>query len=141
MREMNKKKEMHVWAVVFSALILLTQHRLQSQVAAEGFIRAKGLNFVLNRNKFLANGFNAYWLMMLGSDPSQKSKVTSAFREASGHGLSVGRTWAFSDGGSNPLQYSPGSYNENMFKVYASQIYDNKKNSYFVDLVMFLWFL
>ncbi|PWA86089.1 Glycoside hydrolase, catalytic domain-containing protein [Artemisia annua] len=37
-------------------------------------------------------------------------------RGASSHGLSVARTWAFSDGGDTPLQYSPGSYNEKMFK-------------------------
>nr|GEY60612.1 mannan endo-1,4-beta-mannosidase 7 [Tanacetum cinerariifolium] len=71
---------------------------------------------MLNGSPYYANGFNAYWLMLLASDPSQRHKVSSAFQEASSHGLSVARTWAFSDGGDTPLQYSPGSYNEQMFK-------------------------
>lgn len=71
-----------------------------------------------NGYPFYANGFNAYWLMYIASDPSQRSKVTAAFREASSHGLTVARTWAFSDGGYRPLQYAPGSYNEDMFKVF-----------------------
>ena len=31
--------------------------------------------------------------------------------------MNVARTWAFSDGGYRSLQYKPGSYNEDMFKV------------------------
>ncbi|CAL9754778.1 unnamed protein product [Musa acuminata subsp. burmannicoides] len=84
--------------------------------AGGGFIKTRGLNFVLDGNPFFANGFNAYWLMTLASDPSQRSKVSSAFGDASSHGLFVARTWAFSDGGSNALQYSPGSYNEQTFR-------------------------
>ena len=85
--------------------------------AGGGFIKTRGLNFVLDGNPFFANGFNAYWLMTLASDPSQRSKVSSAFGDASSHGLFVARTWAFSDGGNNALQYSPGSYNEQTFRV------------------------
>nr|GEX67118.1 mannan endo-1,4-beta-mannosidase 7 [Tanacetum cinerariifolium] len=81
-----------------------------------GFITTRGVHFMLNGSPYYANGFNAYWLMLLASDPSQRHKVSSAFQEASSHGLSVARTWAFSDGGVTPLQYSPGSYNEQMFK-------------------------
>lgn len=55
--------------------------------------------------------------MYVASDPSQRSKVSTAFHEAASHGLTVARTWAFSDGGYRPLQRSPGSYNEQMFKV------------------------
>ncbi|PWA63229.1 glycosyl hydrolase superfamily protein [Artemisia annua] len=81
-----------------------------------GFITTRGVHFMLNGSPYYANGFNAYWLMLLASDPSQRHKVSSAFQEASSRGLSVARTWAFSDGGATPLQYSPGSYNEQMFK-------------------------
>ncbi|KAF5464058.1 hypothetical protein F2P56_014169 [Juglans regia] len=84
--------------------------------AGDGFIRTRGIHFLLNGNPYYANGFNAYWLMYVASDPSQRPKVSAAFREASSHGLTVARTWAFSDGGYRPLQYSPGSYNEQMFK-------------------------
>jgi mannan endo-1,4-beta-mannosidase len=81
-------------------------------------VRVQGTRFVLNGNPFFANGFNAYWLMSLGADPAQRGKVTSALSQAAGAGLTVARTWAFSDGGSNALQYSPGRYNENTFQVF-----------------------
>ncbi|CAN6446632.1 unnamed protein product [Victoria cruziana] len=55
--------------------------------------------------------------MYVASDPSQRGKVTSAFQQASSHGLTVARTWAFSDGGYGALQYSPGVYNEQMFRA------------------------
>ncbi|XP_020705271.2 mannan endo-1,4-beta-mannosidase 1 [Dendrobium catenatum] len=84
--------------------------------AAESFIRTNGVHFMLNGNPLFVNGFNAYWLMNMASDPSQRDKVSTAFKEASINGLTVARTWAFNDGGSNALQYSPGSYNEQMFK-------------------------
>lgn len=86
-------------------------------VAGDGFVRTGRTRFLLNGSPYYANGFNAYWLMYVASDPSQRSKVTAVFREASSHGLTVARTWAFSDGGYRPLQYSPGNYNEQMFQV------------------------
>ncbi|KAL5557332.1 hypothetical protein UlMin_039568 [Ulmus minor] len=104
-------------SLVLLLLILIHQKSFHTFVeASDGFIRTLGPHFVLNGSPYYANGFNAYWLMYMASDPSQKSKVSNAFREASSHGLTVARTWAFSDGGYSPLQYSPGSYNEQMFK-------------------------
>ncbi|KAJ0239013.1 Mannan endo-1,4-beta-mannosidase 7 [Hirschfeldia incana] len=82
----------------------------------DGFVRTEGVQFSLNGYPYYANGFNAYWLMYVASDPSQRPKISAAFQEASRHGLTVARTWAFSDGGYRPLQYSPGSYNEDMFQ-------------------------
>ncbi|KAJ6398411.1 hypothetical protein OIU77_019252 [Salix suchowensis] len=102
------------------ALLLVTlihQGCFHFQVeAGDGFIRTRGVHFLLNGSPYYANGFNAYWLMYTASDPSQRPKVSAAFREAASHGLTVARTWAFSDGGYRPLQYSPGYYNEQMFK-------------------------
>ncbi|KAL2348550.1 hypothetical protein Fmac_002550 [Flemingia macrophylla] len=83
--------------------------------AGDGFVRTRGVHFMLNGYPFYANGFNAYWLMYTASDPSQRFKVSNAFQEAATHGLTVARTWAFSDAGYRPLQYSPGFYNEQMF--------------------------
>jgi hypothetical protein len=80
-------------------------------------VRAQGTRFMLNGSPYYANGFNAYWLMTMAADPAQRGKVTFALSQAAGRGLTVARTWAFSDGGSNALQYSPGKYNENTFKV------------------------
>ncbi|XP_022132099.1 mannan endo-1,4-beta-mannosidase 7-like [Momordica charantia] len=98
-------------------LVVLLLIVLRSEAEAEdGFVRTRGQQLILNGSPFYANGFNAYWLMYFASDPSQRTKVSSAFQEALNHGLSIGRTWAFSDGGYNPLQYSPGQYNEQMFQ-------------------------
>ncbi|MED6111947.1 Mannan endo-1,4-beta-mannosidase 7 [Stylosanthes scabra] len=83
----------------------------------DGFVKARGIQLVLNGKSYYANGFNAYWLMYEASEPSsQRNKVSSAFQDASSLGLNIARTWAFSDGGYKPLQYSPGSYNEDMFQ-------------------------
>lgn len=104
-------------SLVFLVLLLVQLQNLVRVGAQGGFIRTRGHHFVLNGSPYFANGFNAYWLMYVASDPSQRGKVSAAFQEASRHGLTVARTWAFSDGGYRPLQYSPGSYNEQMFKV------------------------
>lgn len=106
------------FALTFLVAILVHQECFHLSVeAGDGFVRTRGIHFLLNGNPYYANGFNAYWLMYTASDPSQRFKVSSAFHEAASHGLTVARTWAFSDGGYSPLQYSPGFYNEQMFKV------------------------
>eukprot|EP00268_Persea_americana_P041413 TRINITY_DN4123_c0_g1_i1.p1 TRINITY_DN4123_c0_g1~~TRINITY_DN4123_c0_g1_i1.p1 ORF type:complete len:474 (-),score=89.34 TRINITY_DN4123_c0_g1_i1:453-1751(-) len=102
--------------LVLLVILVVQQQSLVHVGAQGGFIRTRGQHFVLNGSPYFANGFNAYWLMYVASDPSQRGKVSAAFQEASRHGLTVARTWAFSDGGYRPLQYSPGSYNEQMFK-------------------------
>ncbi|CAK9176387.1 unnamed protein product [Ilex paraguariensis] len=103
--------------LLFLVLFLIQEQGLLFQVSAgDGFIRTRGVHFMLNGSPFYAHGFNAYWLMFVASDTSQRNKVSSAFQEAVNHGLAVARTWAFSDGGYSPLQYSPGSYNEQMFQ-------------------------
>ncbi|KAL5068964.1 hypothetical protein RYX36_019851 [Vicia faba] len=80
------------------------------------FVQRKGTHFVLNGKPHYVNGFNAYWLMIMASDPSTKSKVTSAFEQASKHGLNLGRSFAFNEGDYKPLQISPGFYDQNVFK-------------------------
>lgn len=106
---------MKKWGVLFLFIFLIHE---QNRVGAEDeFIRREGVNFMLNGSPFYANGFNAYWLMYIASDPSQRNKISSAFLEAVNHGLTIARTWAFKDAGDSPLQYSPGSYNEQMFQV------------------------
>ncbi|XP_031478193.1 mannan endo-1,4-beta-mannosidase 7-like [Nymphaea colorata] len=102
--------------LIFLLLLLLVQKNGVPAEAQKDFVRIRGLHFVINGYPFYANGFNAYWLMYVASDPSQRGKVTSAFQQASSHGLTVARTWAFSDGGYGALQYSPGVYNEQMFR-------------------------
>ncbi|KAL9327802.1 hypothetical protein ACSQ67_002805 [Phaseolus vulgaris] len=104
------------FVLVFLLAILAPQECFHATVEArDGFVRTRGIHFMLNGYPYYANGFNAYWLMYTASDPSQRFKVSNAFREAASHGLTVARTWAFSDGGYRPLQYSPGFYNDQMF--------------------------
>lgn len=107
----------HLALALFLAILIHQQGFPIHVEAGDGFIRTRGVHFLLNGSPYYANGFNGYWLMYVASDPSQRYKVSSVFREATSHGLTVARTWAFSDGGYRPLQYSPGSYNEQMFKV------------------------
>ncbi|KAG0492769.1 hypothetical protein HPP92_006167 [Vanilla planifolia] len=111
-------KSVSIWGV-FLILLLGRPHQAQ---AWKGFVRTQGIHFMLNGYPFFSNGFNAYWLMSIASDPSRRSKVSEAFGEAARNGLTVARTWAFSDGGSNALQYSPGVYNEQMFKVEKTHV-------------------
>jgi mannan endo-1,4-beta-mannosidase len=104
----------------FLVSLVIVQHgncQRQRVNVGTGFVQRNGTHFILNGKQHYVNGFNAYWLMMLASDPSTKFKVTSTFQQASQHGLNVGRTWAYNDGGDNALQISPGSYDENVFRV------------------------
>ncbi|XP_020228538.1 mannan endo-1,4-beta-mannosidase 4 [Cajanus cajan] len=80
------------------------------------FVQRNATHFILNGKPYYLNGFNAYWLMYMASDPSTSSKVTSIYQQASQHGLNVARTMAFNDGTYRALQISPGSYDETVFK-------------------------
>lgn len=105
----------HMFFLFFIVLYVIS---LLNVEADDEFVKTRGVQLMLNGSPYYANGYNAYWLMYFASDPSQRNKVSSTFQEASYHGLNIARTWAFSDGGYKPLQYSPGSYNEEMFQVY-----------------------
>ncbi|XP_077240756.1 mannan endo-1,4-beta-mannosidase 1-like [Tasmannia lanceolata] len=124
-----------IYSFVFVVFLVL-QNQGQNQVRAEGsgFAKTLGTHFVMNGRPFYLNGFNAYWLMYTASDPSDRGKVTSAFQQASGNGMTVARTWAFSDGGYRPLQTKPGSYNEDMFKGLDFIISEAKKYGVYLIL-------
>ncbi|XP_017969627.1 PREDICTED: mannan endo-1,4-beta-mannosidase 4 isoform X2 [Theobroma cacao] len=100
------------------------------------FVQTRGTNFVMNGKPFYLNGFNAYWMMMFASDPSTRIKVTDTFREASKYGMNVARVWAFNDGDYKPLQNSPGSYNEDVFKGLDFVVAEAKK--YGIHLILSL---
>ncbi|KAK9205204.1 hypothetical protein WN943_015471 [Citrus x changshan-huyou] len=101
-----------LWAIA----LLLHLASAQTLPAQAGFVQTRGTQFVLNGSPFLFNGFNSYWMMNVASQPSQRYKVSDVFRQAAAAGLSVCRTWAFSDGGYGALQKSPGVYNEPVFQ-------------------------
>uniref|UniRef100_A0A0E0P3F2 mannan endo-1,4-beta-mannosidase n=1 Tax=Oryza rufipogon TaxID=4529 RepID=A0A0E0P3F2_ORYRU len=82
-----------------------------------GMVGVDGTQFVVEGGRTIYfSGFNAYWLMMMASDPARRAAVVAAFTQASARGLNLARTWAFSDGGDQPLQSSPGVYDEAMFQ-------------------------
>ena len=97
-------------------LILVCEARVPTNRGL-GFVRTMGTHFVVNGSPFYFNGFNSYWMMHVAAEPSERNKVSEVFREAAAAGLSVCRTWAFSDGGDRALQISPGVYDERVFQV------------------------
>ncbi|MFS7983716.1 putative mannan endo-1,4-beta-mannosidase [Helianthus anomalus] len=117
-----KSTHLNKWGAIFLAISLyisflgcVCEARIYTGKGA--FVRTKGSNFVVNGSPFLFNGFNAYWMMNVAADPSQRYKVSQVLQDAANAGLSVCRTWAFADGGGyNALQISPGVYNELVFQ-------------------------
>lgn len=86
------------------------------------FVKIQGTQFTLDGYPFLFNGFNSYWLMHMAAGPEQdRNKVANVLSEAAANGLTVCRTWAFSDGGDRALQSSPGVYDEHVFQVFTYQ--------------------
>ncbi|KAL2539016.1 Mannan endo-beta-1 [Forsythia ovata] len=101
---------------VFGVLLFLVLACEARVPRNEAFVRTRGAHFFLHGSPFLFNGFNSYWMMHVSADPGERYKVSEVFREASAAGLTVCRTWAFSDGGDNALQISPGHYDELVFQ-------------------------
>ncbi|KAJ4965786.1 hypothetical protein NE237_017635 [Protea cynaroides] len=102
---------------ISGSLILLTLVSETRASSPGGFIGTRNTQFVLNDSVFFFNGFNSYWMMHIAADPIQRYKVSNVFRDAAGAGLTVCRTWAFSDGGYLALQISPGTYDERVFQA------------------------
>ncbi|CAI0374435.1 unnamed protein product [Linum tenue] len=66
---------------------------------------------------FYVNGWNSYWLLQESIWRSSRSRVSRVFKSGAELGLTVCRTWAFSDGdGPNTLQISPGVFNQRVFR-------------------------
>ncbi|KAF9688001.1 hypothetical protein SADUNF_Sadunf02G0151700 [Salix dunnii] len=107
----------------------------QSYPSRSVFAKTNGTHFVMNNRPLYLNGFNAFWMMYMSSDPCTRSKVTSAFQQASKHGMNIARTWAFSDGGNDkPLQISPGIYNEDMFEGLDFVVAEARKHGIYLIL-------
>ncbi|KAG9458403.1 hypothetical protein H6P81_002911 [Aristolochia fimbriata] len=120
---------------VFSLLFLLTEATNVAPVHG-GFVRTRGTQFMLKGSPFLFNGFNSYWMMHVAADPSERPKVSTVFRDAAAAGLTVCRTWAFSDGGYHALQISPGVYDERVFQ--ALDFVVSEANKYGIRLILSL---
>ncbi|XP_078445204.1 putative mannan endo-1,4-beta-mannosidase 9 [Wolffia australiana] len=125
------KQYLRTLAFIFLAI---SQSAVTNGDASRSFAKTNGTQFVINGQHFYANGFNAYWFMQMASDIADRTKVSSAFLQASLHGMNLARTWAFSDGGSRPLQISPGVYNEAMFKGLDFTVAEAKKHGVYLIL-------
>nr|CAB3448018.1 unnamed protein product [Digitaria exilis] len=105
-------------AALAAAAFVQTGHVVAGEAGrSSAFARANGTRFTLAGRPFYSNGFNAYWLMYMASDPAaDRSKATAELEEAARLGATLVRTWAFADGGYRALQVSPGVYNEDVFR-------------------------
>lgn len=102
-------------------LAIATSLRGSPRAGRSNFVKTIGHQFVLNGRPLYVNGANVYWLMTYGSDSSTRWIVDDIFQQAAGAGITVIRTWAFSDGVQyKPLQIIPGVYDEQVFRVKAS---------------------
>ncbi|XXG60621.1 hypothetical protein AAC387_Pa04g2480 [Persea americana] len=110
---------------LFASLCNARNLHLHSQM--KNFVTIQDNLFSINGRAFLFNGFNSYWMMVVGADPSQRYKISTVFGEAAAVGLTVCRTWAFNDGGDHALQISPGVYDEQVFQSLDFVIYQARK--------------
>ncbi|GAB4826511.1 hypothetical protein Ancab_033407 [Ancistrocladus abbreviatus] len=104
-----------------------------------GFVGTNSTRFVLingdsqpgqgEQSTLYINGWNSYWLMEESVWGPSRSRVSMMLKRGAQMGLTVCRTWAFSDGpGSNSLQISPGVFNERVFKGLDYVIVEARKN-------------
>ncbi|XP_010943133.3 putative mannan endo-1,4-beta-mannosidase 9 [Elaeis guineensis] len=118
------------------ALLVLLALQNGSAYGGMGFIKPSGIHFIIDSQPFYSNGFNAYWLMYMASDPNDRTKVSPTLQKAASLGLKVIRTWAFNDGGYRALQESPGQYNEATFQGLDYVISEAKKNGVYLILTL-----
>ncbi|XP_042494318.1 mannan endo-1,4-beta-mannosidase 1-like [Macadamia integrifolia] len=121
---------------ICGSLMILLAFVCEATVPSGGFIGTQNTQFVLNGSPFFFNGFNSYWMMSVAADPNERYKVSNVFRDATAAGLTVCRTWAFSDGGYRPLQISPGNYDEKVFQALDFVISEAQK--YGIRLILSL---
>ncbi|KAF7086179.1 hypothetical protein CFC21_089505 [Triticum aestivum] len=122
------------WLMLVSCLAVMAL-AVGVKATVGGFARADGARFTVGGRPFYPNGFNAYWLMYMASNPADRSKVLDVLDQASRLGATVIRTWAFSDGGSNrPLQTTPGVYSEDVFVGLDFVIAEAKKRGLYLIL-------
>ncbi|KAL5219580.1 hypothetical protein ABZP36_020264 [Zizania latifolia] len=123
--------------LVVVVVVLLAVVAAAAAGGGGGMVRVDGTQFVVDGSKTIYfSGFNAYWLMMMASDPARRGAVVTAFRQASARGLNLARTWAFSDGGDQPLQSSPGVYEEAMFQGLDFVVAEAKRHGVYLLLCL-----
>ncbi|MCL7027116.1 hypothetical protein MKW94_007096 [Papaver nudicaule] len=128
--------------IFFFFILVISQHseaaRLVPSHRISGFVTTRDTQFLLNGSPFLFNGFNSYWMMHVAAEPTERYKISNVFRDASAAGLTVCRTWAFSDGSNQALdlQISPGVYDERVFQ--ALDFVVSEASNYGIRLILSL---
>lgn len=89
------------------------------------FVGVNRTRFVLlhdgRQDDFYVNGWNSYWLMQESVRAPSRRRVAQMLHRGAQMGLTVCRTWAFSDGPSpNALQLRPAVFDPTLFKVSSS---------------------
>lgn len=90
-----------------------------------GFVGVNRTRFVLRAQEsdaamreFYVNGWNSYWLMQESIKRPSRRRVSEMLKRGAEMGLTVCRTWAFSDGPApNALQLRPAVFDQTVFKV------------------------
>ncbi|KAI6704612.1 hypothetical protein NL676_007574 [Syzygium grande] len=100
-----------------------------------GFVGTNSTRFVVggagraNQSAVYVNGWNSYWLMEESVWGQSRGRVSEMMRRGAGMGMTVCRTWAFSDGdGPNALQRSPGVFDERVFRGLDYVIVEARRN-------------
>eukprot|EP00249_Psilotum_nudum_P002783 c15924_g1_i2 orf=434-1318(+) len=116
----------------FFAVGLVIMQRMSLLVMVNGdyngFVRTRGTQFVVDNHPLYVNGFNAYFLASLSIDSGSRSITSELLQRAAAAGLTVGRTWAFNDGGYQALQISPGVYDERAFQALDFVLSEARRN-------------
>ncbi|KAF8730285.1 hypothetical protein HU200_017269 [Digitaria exilis] len=85
-------------AMVAAAAFVQTGHVAGEDGRSSAFARANGTRFTLAGRPFYSNGFNAYWLMYMASDPAaDRSKATAALEEAARLGATLGLDYVIAE--------------------------------------------
>ena len=126
-----KKSLTLVLALVLVMSLMIIDGIQTSSAASAGFIYRSGRNFMLNGNKFYFMGDNLYYLGMTDS-----GSVDSKTAAAAGKGVKVMRFWAYSNGTSNSIQPSLGSWNETALRQLDYAVKKCKDNGIYVLLTV-----
>ncbi|XP_022870445.1 mannan endo-1,4-beta-mannosidase 2-like isoform X1 [Olea europaea var. sylvestris] len=92
------------------------------------FVERNGTHFMVDGRPFYFNGWNSYWMMDHAVDESTRPRIGAMLQAGAKMGLTVCRTWAFSDGGYNALQISPGRFDEKVFRALDYVIAEARQN-------------
>ncbi|KAL5700127.1 mannan endo-1,4-beta-mannosidase [Ranunculus cassubicifolius] len=109
------------------------------------FITTNSTNFVIKgaedeSSPLYVNGWNSYWLMEESVWENSRIRVSKMLNKGSQMGMTVCRTWAFSDGKApNSLQTSAGVFDERVFQAILTRKNSISGVKYSEEPAIFAW--